>query len=69
MTRLSSVQTLLLHNNLTRLSACPAAAPGVLEVVAAEPAGDVGDFADKVQARGFLGFKGFGAELVGVDAA
>src|ERR1039458_4302602 len=43
--------------------------PGPLEVVAAEPAGDVDDFADEVEARGDAALHGTGVERVGRDAA
>ena len=45
------------------------AGPGPLEVVAAEPAGDVNDFADEEEARGEFAFEGAGVEFVGGDAA
>ena len=40
-----------------------------MEVVAAEPAGDVDNFADEVEARDATALHGFGVELVGGDAA
>ena len=43
--------------------------PGPLEVVAAEPAGDVDDFADEEEAGDDAALQGAGVERVGVDAA
>ena len=40
-----------------------------MEVVAAEPAGDVDDFADEVEAGDFVALHGAGVEFGGVDAA
>src|SRR5439155_8646852 len=46
-----------------------AGGPGPLEVVAAEPSGDVHDLADEVEARGEAGLEGAGVEGVGGDTA
>ena len=43
--------------------------PGPLEIVAAEMAGDVDDFADEVEAWDLAGFHGFGVEFVGINAS
>ncbi len=43
--------------------------PGPLEVVAAQPAGDVDDLADEEEAGDFAGGEGAGVELVGGNAA
>jgi len=40
-----------------------------LEVVAAEPAGDVDDFADEMEAGDDAAFEGAGVEGVGIDAS
>ena len=40
-----------------------------MEVVAAEPAGDIEHFANEKQPGLELAFHGFGTDLVGVDAA
>ena len=46
-----------------------AGGPGPLEIVTAETARDIYDFADEIEAGDFAGFHGFGVEFVGVDAA
>jgi hypothetical protein len=40
-----------------------------LEVVATEPAGDIDDLPDEVEAGVMFGFHGAGVEIPGVDAA
>ena len=46
-----------------------AAGPGPLEVIAAEVAGDVDDFSNKVKAGRFAGFEGLGGKFAGIHAA
>src|SRR5688572_4882433 len=43
--------------------------PCPLEVVTAQPSGDVDDFADEKKARDFAGFHGFGGKLGSVDSS
>src|SRR5947209_18059173 len=73
----SSVVSGLLHYDIFRRNAAPgyrlpgapAARPGPLEIVAAEPAGDVDRLADHVEARNPARLHGLGRQLPGIDSA
>ena len=54
---------------LHRLPRRPAAGPGPLEIVAAEPAGDVDDLADEIEPRHVARLMRLGVERPRVDAA
>ena len=47
----------------------PAAGPGPLEIIAAEPARDINRFADRIEAGNRLCFHGLGGKLICINAA
>ncbi len=64
-----SCANLLQSIQLCGLAGGDGGGPGPLEVIAAEPAGDVDDFADEVEAGDDAALQGAGVEGVGVDSA
>src|SRR5690606_9376460 len=63
----NQIDHLTLHKHSGSLTGNPAGRPGPLEVIAAEPAGDIHHLADEKEAADGFGFHGLGIELTRID--
>src|SRR4051812_10930677 len=66
---ISSLVMAALKQRSGGLSRAPARRPGPLEIIAAQPTGNVHDLADEIEAGYGLGLHGLGVQRFGIDAA